>query len=449
LCLLRCERSGLWVGTSGGLAHFDAQTDRFRAFTVADGLPSPTVFSCLEDDHGILWLGTTDGLVRFDPSSHHMTVYGVGDGLPSREFNQGAGTSARDGRLLFGTMNGVAMFHPDAVGRPDDDIPILITTVSSDAARIWAPAGWPSGETVHLDAESRDVTFGFVGIDYRNPSQVRYSTLLEGYDRRWRDTGTVPAASYTRLPSGHFTLRVRCRGSRHEGNHEARLGFDISPTLLERWWFRVLVSAVGVGGMLGLSYLRIRTIRKQRDQLRREVDMRTRELAVLASTDSLTGVANRRHFMEAAAQEVARFRKEGVPLCMLMVDIDHFKHINDTYGHPVGDATLKAMVASLRQLIRCNDLIGRLGGDEFAVLLPGADLPRAAQVAERIRSELTRIAIEGSPRPAAFTVSVGVASLRETADDLEQLLTRADEAMYQAKNAGRNRVVVEMPTEPH
>lgn len=167
---------------------------------------------------------------------------------------------------------------------------------------------------------------------------------------------------------------------------------------------------------------------------------RTAELERLASIDSLTNLPNRRHFLAAAEQELYRCQRLKRPLAVLMGDIDHFKRINDSGGHALGDAVLKETAALWRTLLRDIDLCGRMGGEEFAAVLPEVDIDAARKVAERIRSAVASLEIpKENGSPVRLTISIGVAT--NVSDScLEELLARADLALYAAKKEGRNRV---------
>ena len=162
----------------------------------------------------------------------------------------------------------------------------------------------------------------------------------------------------------------------------------------------------------------------------------------LAATDGLTGIANRRSFERALAQEVARATRSGHPLSLLMVDIDHFKTLNDAHGHQVGDEVLRDVARLIADSCRQFDTAARYGGEEFAVLLPGCDADSAARTARRIR-----LAIAELQCAAPVTASLGVASWPAHAADLASLVQRADDALYASKRAGRNRVTVAQPAE--
>jgi len=169
------------------------------------------------------------------------------------------------------------------------------------------------------------------------------------------------------------------------------------------------------------------------------------ELKRQARIDFLTGVSNRRYFMEQAEQEIQRTSRYDAPLSFFMLDIDLFKQVNDTYGHKSGDIILKRMAAVCRETLREIDIIGRVGGEEFAILLPETDKAQAAEVAERLRAVLAnqKVPLEAGV-PIQFTVSIGVASRVSKQDNIDMLLNLADEALYQAKKYGRNRVYIAM-----
>ncbi len=160
-------------------------------------------------------------------------------------------------------------------------------------------------------------------------------------------------------------------------------------------------------------------------------------LAQMASTDELTQLATRRRFTESFRMELSRTRRSRGPLCLVMVDIDYLKKINDTYGHPGGDAAIRHVAEALRRGRRQTDLAARLGGEEFAVLLPGTDLPGAVNAAERIRRELAESTVPGV---GTVTISVGVATCPEDGQTEDDLVRVADERLYAAKSGGRNRV---------
>ena len=167
------------------------------------------------------------------------------------------------------------------------------------------------------------------------------------------------------------------------------------------------------------------------------------ELQRQAHLDYLTGLPNRRSFMDRGEVELSRTQRYANPLSILMLDIDHFKNINDTFGHQAGDLVLKSLAMTFQEVLRNVDIIGRLGGEEFAAVLPETDIVKATEVAERLREIIAAgevILPEGIK--VRFTVSIGIAALLDKNSNIDMLLNEADKALYRAKQAGRNRVCV-------
>jgi diguanylate cyclase (GGDEF)-like protein len=160
-------------------------------------------------------------------------------------------------------------------------------------------------------------------------------------------------------------------------------------------------------------------------------------LLALATTDPLTGLHNRRSFLDIFQRQL-ELSQADLPGALLMFDIDHFKNINDTFGHPVGDLVLQNVTTAIRQTLRQDDFSGRVGGEEFAVLLPKVGLQQAVQLAERIRKNVAATATTHQADKIYVTVSVGVTSIY--GKDVNRAQVDADQALYQAKNSGRNRV---------
>ncbi|BEV73663.1 MULTISPECIES: GGDEF domain-containing protein [unclassified Paludibacterium] len=164
------------------------------------------------------------------------------------------------------------------------------------------------------------------------------------------------------------------------------------------------------------------------------------ELKRLANTDPLTGVANRRPFLERMQHELARVRRYGVHSCCLMLDFDHFKRINDRWGHSGGDAVLQYFSQVCQQRLRATDLLGRLGGEEFAILMPNTDLAGARELGEQLRHWVTQHPLQQGEQQIHFSISLGITEMRAEDTSPDQVLARTDEALYRAKDLGRNRI---------
>lgn len=220
----------------------------------------------------------------------------------------------------------------------------------------------------------------------------------------------------------------------------------------------MVVTREGVNRYYGLSSSRVAHGRGSflgRTVVLHEVTERVRLLEQareLASKDDLTGLANRRRFFDLVSREFERARRYHHPVSLLLLDIDHFKNVNDAYGHRAGDLVLCELATLLRSKLRSTDTLGRFGGEEFAVLLPHSDLQGAAEVADRLRQAAasTPIRLDGLKKEIIVTLSMGVTQFRsdssETPDTLDAVLERADKALYEAKRLGRNMVVASEET---
>jgi diguanylate cyclase (GGDEF)-like protein len=167
-----------------------------------------------------------------------------------------------------------------------------------------------------------------------------------------------------------------------------------------------------------------------------------RRIQDLAVRDELTGVYNRRGLFEIGRREAERAARFGHPLSALLIDIDHFKNVNDTYGHTIGDQVLRAFAACCRQNVREVDVVGRMGGEEFIILLPETDLTNTHKAAERLRSRILENGFVTDAGEVHVTASFGVAEYKDSIQDMDELYRQADEALYKAKNSGRNQVAV-------
>lgn len=219
---------------------------------------------------------------------------------------------------------------------------------------------------------------------------------------------------------------------------------------IQNQFWAVAFVAVTVGLVLQLVVSNRAALRRERNLVRTAAQLRevSAELDRLARTDALTGIANRRAFFDVLGVEFRRSRRYGRQLSVLMLDLDHFKDVNDRWGHPFGDHVLRQVADIIATNVRESDILGRYGGEEFAVALPETTVEGAEAVGEKLRQavEAHEFRAEGIPPdgepPVRITVSIGVAALpvEEDQDEVE-LIGRADQALYEAKRTGRNRVV--------
>ena len=191
-----------------------------------------------------------------------------------------------------------------------------------------------------------------------------------------------------------------------------------------------------------IYYTAIERSRKEKERLEHLVSVRTKEIELLSQTDALTGLWNRRHLEETLDVEFKRARRYNHHMSIMIIDLDHFKRINDTYGHMAGDEVLRQVSSRIKSCQRETDFIGRYGGEEIVVILPETDLETSAKVAESIRKTIAAEPVEFESSSIVVTTSIGISTMRAKHHDYPMIFAEADEALYKAKEGGRNRVEI-------
>jgi diguanylate cyclase (GGDEF)-like protein len=275
------------------------------------------------------------------------------------------------------------------------------------------------------------------------PAEHRhYAYQLEGFDTGWIEADTtVRRASYNNLPPGNYRLRVRATG---DDTVNLELPVRVLPAWHQLAWVRALGAIAVLGILAALMQARTSLLRRRQRELEAVVASRTAELRAtqlkletMAYNDALTDLPNRRRFNDELQRLAALGRRGGDPFALLLIDLDRFKHINDTLGHDAGDALLVAAAERLRAAVRQTDCVARLGGDEFAVLLTPASDAIVGDVAQRIVDSM-RAPIAFGAHDMRVSASVGAAVAWRDGVDTDALYKNADTALYCAKEAGRD-----------
>jgi diguanylate cyclase (GGDEF)-like protein len=443
--LFEDSRKNFWIGTvSGGLNSFDRETGRFSYLTEMDGLSDNSILSILEGEDGRMWLGTQRGLTVYDPPSGLIDVFDERDGLFGSEFQSGHYRD-HDGTLLFGGSHGITRIDSSSA-RHNTHIPsVQITDVKVFQESIAPDRQSFNGSHIELAPDEKFINFEFVGLDYESPESNQYAYQLVGFDRTRVDVGALNVATYTNLSPGQYEFRVwASNGDGMWATNPATMTVRLRPPWYRRWWAFVAYGLVSI--LLVLGALRWRTSRileqKNRDleYANARLGEANAELERLSIRDSLTGLFNRRYFDSRVQEEWLRARRSNQPLALLMIDVDHFKRFNDTYGHVVGDQVLSAAARIFEEVVaRKTDFVARYGGGEFVVLLYDTSNLGAEAIAERIRQAVARVPLVAGA--GEVTVSIGYCATVPTGDhEAEMLLRCADTALYRAKRNGRNRV---------
>ncbi len=443
----------LWVGTDGGgVSRLDLGDGSWSTLTDVSGgaeLPNNVVYDVLEDHRGRIYLLTNRGVARLgrgDDGSVESSVFTVDDGLPLNQCVRGAGAVDRRGRIWVGTVGGAAVFDParETVDRVSKPLILHAHRPRSGGVALRDGAALPFTED-HL-------VFEFSLLSFFRESGTRYATQLVGLDdtpSRWK---TDAKEEFRTLKPGAYVFRVWGRDYAGNVTGPRELSFAIDPPPWRSWWAVMLYALLGAGLVAAGHRVRLVRHRRREQELRELVDARTRELRQanqllldLSYLDPLTRVANRRRFDERLGVEWRRASRGATNLALVMVDIDFFKAFNDTYGHQQGDACLQRVASTLADsLPRAGDSVARYGGEEFAVILPATDEAGAVKLAETLRQRVEALEIpnRASSVSRVVTISCGVAVAEPSPPSkASELVRAADDALYRAKQRGRNRTV--------
>ncbi|MET0518847.1 MAG: diguanylate cyclase, partial [Burkholderiaceae bacterium] len=449
----------LWIGTNGeGMNRL--RGGKLAGIRPRDGLWDGLAQTILEDRSGHLWMTCNRGFYRVERAELDAfadgrlarvasTGFGPGDALRGTTFAGGlqpAGAIDGRGHLWLPSANGLVIVDPAQLPGQGSPPVVRLESVSVDGS----PRPPEAALRLPPGAATLAIRYSAMTLLYADRARFRY--LMEGLAPGWVDAGASRDATFPALPHGRYRFRV---AASTDGVHwrevEHPLDITVEPRFYQTGWFLGLALLGAAGAIAGLVALRTHSLRARQREMERLVARRTEELrqanehlSRLSFVDALTGLANRRRFNEASAEEWRRARRALSPLALVMADIDSFKAYNDVLGHLEGDRSLSAVAAVIaRAASRAGDLAARYGGEEFVVLLPGTDEAAARVVAEQLRAacEALEIPHPASPVGPVITLSLGVAAC-VPADDrtLESLIAEADAALYRAKQDGRNRV---------
>ena len=441
------RRDRLWVSSFGNGISILERTDPtgrrwFRRLTTADGLPDNSVNMMVQDRTGLVWLSTDLGLASVQPDTLRVRRLSEADGVHVPAYWTSSGALGADGEVLFGGLTGLSVVFPDRLDTHRDQPPLAVTQLWL-GGRTTRLAGGDAAALVVTPADrERGFTVEFAALDYMPAEYRHYAYRLEGFDSSWIEADTaVRRASYNNLPPGDYHLHLRATDE-SGGSATLTVPVHVLPAWHQQPWARALGAAGVLAFLAALVQARTSLLRRRQRELEAVVASRTAELRAtqlqletMAYNDALTDLPNRRRFNDELHRLAALGRRGGDPFALLLIDLDHFKHINDTLGHDAGDALLVAAAERLRAAVRQTDCVARLGGDEFAVLLTPASDTIVGDVAQRIVDAM-RAPVTFGPHVMHISASIGAAVAAQ--DGVEALYKRADTALYRAKKAGRD-----------
>jgi diguanylate cyclase (GGDEF)-like protein len=451
------QGEGLWVGGRFGVAYVGAEEGaRCRVLPIALGRTAIAALAL--DARQRLYLFGTTGVLRLRvehaggaPRASAIERFTLADGLPALEFHGGRSAWLdAQGRLWAASSGGLAAYDPSGERQPAQPPPLELHAVLGGDGEAALVRG------VTLPADTAELRFELRLLAYEREHLIRYRTELVGLDRTARPWTHANSVAYSRLPPGRYELRAWGRDAHGAIAGPATFPFTVAAPLWRRPWAIAGYALALVGLGLGVGRWRERALERRAQALEAEVSERTRELAEAnqrlseaSLTDPLTGLRNRRYYAVEIEREVERTLRRvaaGEPhadLVLALIDVDHFKAINDRSGHDAGDAVLVEVGRRLLAFKRAGDFALRWGGEEFLLLLRDSDRGALEALAQRLLDLVANEPVATAVGPVAVTVSIGCAAfpLRRDApraQSFEQLLKLVDRALYQAKGAGRH-----------
>ena len=421
--------------------------------------PDKVIYLLGEDARGRFWVGTGQGLDRSTPSGA-VEHFGLEDGLITEDTNSQAFLAEPNGDVWIGTSFGLERFRAGRdLGWPKPPACVILACRLGGAAQ-------PVFGGADRSAPGRNSTFeaDFAGLSFVKGSQINYQTRLDGLEADWRATGTREVR-YSSLAPGSYCFEVRARIGRGDWSEPATLSFRVLPAWWQTWWVKLLeaFAVAGIGALL--AWWRMASLHRRNRLLEDMVAERTLELASAneqlknqSLTDPLTGLKNRRFLGLCMPDDVAQLNrvhhtalKQGdarlavnIDMIFIMVDLDHFKDVNDRYGHAAGDLVLQEVAQLLRLATRDSDTIVRWGGEEFLVVARNAAREDAITLMERIRQHVADHVFRlEDGREIHCTCSLGFTFYpfvhgQPELLPWERLLDLADHCLYAAKRGGRN-----------
>ncbi len=398
------------------------------------------------DHRGWTWVSTDHGVSVFNGVGWRSIM--AEDGLLWNDCDSYGFFADDDGSVWISTSSGLSHLLDPVAAMKVDVLPVKI--VSGELGK--RPLA--IDRQLSLPWSSGALTIRFASPTFRHEGETAFQYRLSDVDADWvsNDSGE---ARYAKVPPGDYRFEVMAENrALNERSPIAFITFEILPPWWRTLWFRSLVMLATVGLLLLVLLWRERfqlhrmqkleaLVAERTALLRRETEelkVARKELTELATRDSLTSLWNRRAIMDILFRELDRQRRDGTSLVIALVDLDHFKQVNDTLGHPAGDAVLREASARLQRGIRSYDAVGRFGGEEFLLVLPGLSVDEEPTRLDAFHAAICQVPFEINGEPLKVTCSIGALALKGEAILPEHAIQEADEALYRAKNLGRARI---------
>lgn len=448
-CVLPERDKLLWLCSEYGLWRYDRQSKQIEQFSIQHGLPSSYISAAFFDQAQRFWVLTNHGPARFDERLQRFVSYSQNDGLPDLTMQRNTYSVAKDGETLIGTANGAALVkvmpEQENLVAPQLVLSKLIID-GADLTRSYQPGAG----LIELPHSYRELIIGYALIDYRNPEMNTTRSRLLGLSDRWSPFDKNHEVRYINLPPGRYVLEIEGQNGRGVGTDTPlRLTVVVKAPWWYSTWLWLIVIVLVFMLVLGLMHIQQLNLSRRNRRLQQLVLERTSELEALtvklkdrADHDSLTGLLNRAGFIERFQHLLSQASRLNHTVSLVLIDIDHFKLLNDQYGHNLGDKVLQHFSALLQSRVRASDILGRWGGEEFILALTNTDAEGAKVFCDQLLQVLKLQQYQDQQHSIAFTATFGVVNLPPTIRLLDTWVKLADDALYQGKRRGRAQVVI-------
>jgi diguanylate cyclase (GGDEF)-like protein len=450
LMAVHCAANGaIWLaGEHAGTWRLTPAGDHLQAWKLELPAELRTVspVSILVDRRGWVWLGTDGGLLAWNGQSwRQMTIE---SGLIWNDLDQGVLLEDQDGSVWAGTSGGVAhLLHPERAFDPVS-LDVAITGIRRGKNQI------PVAHEITLPWLSQPLQVQISSATLRNRSELILQYRMEGLQPDWIES-TNGLAVFSALPPGNYIFEaIAFNPGLNAYSAPVRVRVIILSPWWRSYWFFTLCGVIALFLLVAISQLYARHLRAQSRELERLVQERTQELElsreqlrIQATHDGLTGMLNRTAILQFLEQEMERARRESQCVVVALIDLDHFKRINDEYGHLAGDESLRWFSTAVSKAIRTYDHAGRYGGEEFLLVLTQIPWQNVEQRLLSLHRAITNLRVCSHGLEFELNCSMGATIFDPAMEpaNIESLLTITDKALYTAKAEGRNRVVYRSP----
>ncbi|MBL0711714.1 MAG: diguanylate cyclase [Colwellia sp.] len=459
------EKKAIWLTTDRGLITIDLQTDSIKAITRKNGLPIDKFFQIIIDKNDVFWLSSNRGVIKIsraeinkglaDSNANvNFEVFGEGSGLLSSQANGGstpAATLHNDGSVWFATAKGASQVTHERLNRmAEKTLPVIIEQLIVDNHE-YPLTSTMNNELNHITLKpgASRISIYYAGLGFLMSDHIQYQTQLIGFDPVWLDKKSQTYTEFTNLPPGEYTFKMRAKYPNGQWkNQQASLTFIIPSYFWQTLWFKAFTAFL----IIILFYLfyryRVLLLQQREEKLKHLVAKQTLDLkkqtelfAYQAEHDQLTGLSNRRAFDKWCDNDFNSMKQENSCLSLAIIDIDHFKLVNDNYSHLVGDQVIQMFAQVLQQLLlECpyKVKLARWGGEEFTMLIY-TDKIQAKVFCEMVRKRIEEHDFSSIAKKLMMTISIGLTD-NQLLQEYRQMISQADHALYFAKYNGRNQV---------